>query len=147
MRTAALFLGVTISILAICGRGQLSTWSELRHLVRSGRQTVGKVVSKEPKNHNSVFYEYVVEHKTYPGNGVAGHGGIPSLDEMPLGSSIPVTYLPDAPSISVPGDPADFYGSVSISLFGVLPLFSLLAATAVVLQSKGWFLKRGLAHA
>jgi hypothetical protein len=90
------------------------------------------VNAKEPANHQSIRYEFSVGTNHYSGIGVADFGGLPGLDRIEVGETIPVTYLSDQPEISVPGDPAELFHSWSFLLFLVLPAMSLIATVVTV---------------
>ena len=75
----------------------LSPQLELHH---KGLSAQAVVLAKHPENHMSVRYEYTVEGKSYD----AEWGPWP-LDRVNIGDSIPITYLPRRPSVSVAGEP------------------------------------------
>lgn len=53
--------------------------------------------------------------------------------------AVPVTYLPDEPTISVPGDPGGLYRDWSVLLFLAAPVVGLIAAsTALFRVEKYW---------
>jgi hypothetical protein len=126
MKTIAIFLVVAAAVYAFFGRAVFPQWKDYERLVHSGSKIRGKVVAKEPENHQSIRYEYSVDSKIYSGSSSTGFGGLPLLSEIKIGDQIPVTYWPERPSVSLPGDPADLYSSWSLLLFVVLPCVSLL---------------------
>jgi len=105
-------------------------WHELERLTHKGIQTRGRVTAKEPFNHQVIRYEYRVDSGRYAGSSSAGFGGLPQFDQIRVGDEVPVTYLPESPSVSVAGNPRDLYGSWSGLLFVVMPL--LIAIGLVV---------------
>jgi hypothetical protein len=107
-------------------------WHNLERLAFAGVHTNGQVSAKEPGNHQSIRYEFSVGTNNYSGVGNADHGGLPGLDRIGVGEIIPVTYLPDQPEISVPGDPIELFHSWSFLLFLMLPAMSLIATVVTV---------------
>src|ERR1700736_3964582 len=106
-------------------------WHIYSRIVRSGTNTEGVVIAKEPMNHAGIRYEYSVNGHSYSGSCTTGFGGIPPLDKVELGQKIPVAYFSGDPSLSLPGDPHDLYYSWSGLLFIWLPL--IIGGVAVVL--------------
>ncbi|MFO1458866.1 MAG: hypothetical protein U1G08_05610 [Verrucomicrobiota bacterium] len=130
----ALYAGVFILANAMVWVAAYPTWRDLRHLTHTGVQTEGTVTGKEPHNHQGVRYAFAVGDLRITGIGGAGRGGLPSLGQIDVGRVIPVTYLPDEPTVSVPGNPADLYESWSALLFLVAPVFGLIAASLTLFR-------------
>src|SRR5712691_4038193 len=76
-------------------------WHRLERIAHNGQTTIGTVVEKQPYNHQSVDFEYLVEGIKYLGNAGAGRGGLPSYEAIHIGDTIPVTYWPQRPGESV----------------------------------------------
>lgn len=125
----ALYAGVFILANAMVWIIAYPTWRDLRRLTLAGIRTEGTVTGKEPHNHQQVRYAFAVGDLRIVGIGGAGRGELPSFEQIDVGRVIPVTYLPDEPTVSAPGDPADLYGSWSALLFLVAPVFGLMAAS------------------
>jgi hypothetical protein len=104
-----------------------SHWHNYERLAHAGIQTSGTVTAKEPNNHQSIRYEYSVGSTRYTGISAAGFGGLPPFDQIRVGDQIPVSFLPQRPTISLPGDPRDVYMSWSGLLFIVVPGLGLIA--------------------
>ena len=138
MKTGIVFLAVTAGVYALFFCVVFPQWRSYERLAHSGAKTTGRVIKKEPENHQSVRYEYSIASKSYFGSGSTGSRGLPVLYQIRIGDQIPVTYLPKNPSVSLPGDPEEIYSSWSVALFGILPAASLLAGgiTAVRLHRK-----------
>jgi hypothetical protein len=134
MKSLATILVVAAAIYAFFGSVIYPQWKDYERLAHSGSKIRGRVVSKEPENHQVVRYEYAVDSKIYYGSSSSSFGGLPSLSQIKIGDEIPVTYWPERPSISLPGNPSEVYFSWSVLLFGVLPSVSLLAGGAVAFR-------------
>lgn len=74
------------------------------NLTRRGVQTIGQVVSKDPEQHRTVHYKYVVEGKSYTWGGFSGDIGR-DFDEIKVGDPAPCVYDSVKPSSSTLGDP------------------------------------------
>lgn len=105
--------------------GFFPAWHRLQHIVHDGRTTIGTVLQKEPQNHESVRFEYLVNNVKYLGNAAAGRGGLPSFEAIRVGDAIPVTYWRERPSEAVGGNPLDIYKTTSFFLFVLVPCVCL----------------------
>lgn len=101
-------------------------WRNHEKLVHSGVQTVGTVTAKEPLNHLSIRYDYLASSSRFSGMGASRSQS--EFDKIQIGDQIPVTYLPDHPAISAPGDASELYHTLSGILFVILPFCVLLMA-------------------
>jgi hypothetical protein len=97
-------------------------------LKTEGIKVHGQVIGKEPQNHQSIRYSYVVGEQTYSNLGSAGRGN-PSFAALNMGDSVIVYYDPDNPSNSCLGYPSrhlqDSIGGI-IFLVVLLPLFGIV---------------------
>jgi hypothetical protein len=130
----ALYAGIFVLVNALVWFASYPKWNDLRRLTFNGVLTEGRVTGKEPANHLQIRYEFAVGDLRITGSGGAGRGGVRSFSEVELGMAIPVTYLPDEPTLSVPGNPGDLYDSWSTLLFLVAPLGGLVAASAALFR-------------
>ena len=91
-------------------------------LRKQGAHAVGRITALEPSNHQGIKYEFQVGHNAY-----TGEWGPWPLSSARVGDPVPVTYLPDDPTTSVPGEP-DLEG------WWFLPyvLFPIVAASAAL---------------
>ena len=64
----------------------------------------GKVMAKEPENHQLIRYSFVVGPQTYTGVGSAGHGN-PTFGSLNVGDRVIVFYDPANPYVSCLGYP------------------------------------------
>lgn len=103
-------------------------WTQHKSLVQRGARTVGLVTAKEPHNHQNVRYSFNVGSAQHVGVGPTGKGGLPDFARIRVGDAIPVTYLPDEPTVSLPGDPRELFYDSSIFLFVLIPAGCLLMA-------------------
>ena len=78
---------------------------DLQYLANAGIHTKGKVLAKQPGNHNAIVYTYKVNGIDYTGSGRAGDGN-PQFDQLKAGDEISVVYDPENNLVSVPGDPS-----------------------------------------
>jgi hypothetical protein len=90
-------------------------------LADRGVHTTGRVVALEPKQHQSIRYQYQVG-----GTEHSGVWGPWPLQGVHVGESIEVTYLPDSPEVSVSGAPVT--KGWWFLPFVALPAVGLLAA-------------------
>ena len=80
-----------------------SNQASYTRLDRRGVRTQATVIDTEPKNHNTVYYSFVVAGRTYT-TGNRAHGG-KSADELRIGESIEIVYDPLNPVESCNCDP------------------------------------------
>src|SRR6266478_3342657 len=90
-------------------------------LAKDGISVDGRVVAKEPLNHQTVHYSYLVATQTYYGAGNAGNGN-PPFDQLRIGDPVRVSFNPNNPSESYLGDPTSELnsltrGAILIALF------------------------------
>jgi hypothetical protein len=94
-----------------------------------GILTQGRVIAKEPDNHQFIRYSYRDSNQTYTGIGSAGYGN-PSFKDINVGQLVRVFYDPEDPRKSCLGDPTP---RVQQTLFGIgfvavlFPSFSIIA--------------------
>src|SRR5688500_933465 len=98
----ATFVGVWASMYYTMSPG----WRSHQRLARSGVQVTGAVTVKEPMNHASIRYDYVVGGVRHSGGPCGVHE---RFDTIRVGDPIAVTYVPDSPSISTCEDPQAAY--------------------------------------
>jgi Protein of unknown function (DUF3592) len=114
-----------------------ATWHRYERLAHVGARTSGLVIAKEPKNHASIRYEYNVDGTRYEDIMTAGWMDIPTLDEIRVGQTIVVTYWPDRPSVSTPGNPHKLSEYWLGPLVGAPLVFAFFSALGVALSLKG----------
>jgi hypothetical protein len=113
------------------------TWNRYARLAHVGARTSGLVIAKEPKNHRSIRYEYNVDGTRYEDSMTAGWMDIPPLDEIRIGQAVVVTYWPDHPSVSTPGNPHTLSEYWLGPLVGAPLVFAFFLALGVALSLKG----------
>ena len=69
----------------------LNTWVTYRPFLAAGVETQGRVIAKEPKNHQFIRYSYAVGQQTYTGLWSAGCGN-PGFDALKPNDVVGVTY-------------------------------------------------------
>lgn len=106
-------------------------WKRLNDLSERGARTTAKVVGKEPNNHQSIRYSYIVDGQSYTELGGAGKGGVPAFGQVHIGDDIVITYLPSSPVESLPGSPVERRREWSFLLFTLLPMACLLLTVGV----------------
>jgi Protein of unknown function (DUF3592) len=106
-------------------------WEQLNGLSVRGARTTAEVVGKEPNNHQTIRYAYTVDGQSYTGQGLTGRGGVPAFEQVNVGDSIVITYLPANPVESGPGYPGGVRRDWDVLLFVLLPMACLLLALGV----------------
>lgn len=124
-------------------RDMRTEWRNDQRLTRSGVQLVGTITAKEPMNHQSVRYDYIVGSTRYTGGPCAIRVDS-EFDRIHTGNPIRVTYLPDQPAISVCGDAKAAYSNISGQLFVIVPFWALLGAAAIAFSLHRWFRRRAM---
>ena len=124
--TFIIWLTLTV-IFALFGMVVLD-WQKYRRLAKYGVAIEGRVIAKEPDNHQFIRYSYSVGQQSYSGLGNAGRGN-PAFERLNIGDSVKVFYDPDDPKVSFLGDPKDqsesnTRGVLFFTLLG--PLFSII---------------------
>ncbi|MFL6230830.1 MAG: DUF3592 domain-containing protein [Pyrinomonadaceae bacterium] len=110
-------------------------WRSYHHLAQHGIRTYGQVTAKDPANHQSVRYSYVVGGTSYTGIGQAGEGN-PEFDQLREGESVIVVYDPDKPELSNMGDANSYVGGLNA---GILFLATVAPTIAVInMYRKDW---------
>jgi hypothetical protein len=103
----------------------------LDHMAKNGEGVWGRVTSKEPENHATVRYSYVVNDKEYVGAGHAGDEN-PEFDKIQIGDRVVVYYDPDNPAESILGNPWDDLGAQNTGIlfltivFPIIPMLLIL---------------------
>ena len=110
-------------------------WPKYQKLSRDALKTVGRVVGKEPSNHNFVRYSFEVDHMLFAGIGNAG-GENPSFDELKVGDSVIVYYDPEDPNRSFLGNPKSQATSATTGVIFIALVGSVLSI--IGLYSKSW---------
>jgi len=106
--------------------------TELRHFVEDGKPIWGKVIAKDPENHATIRYTYVVDGTSYSGQGGSGRGN-PRFDDIKVGDNVVVYYDPTDPAKSFMGYPqyklqASYSVVVFLAIaFPILPMIVILA--------------------
>ena len=110
-------------------------WQKWHGLARDGVEIKGIVVAKEPENHRSIRYSYLVGERTYSGIGSAG-GDNPQFEHLNVGDRVIVFFNPANPEESILGNAESQAGSITagvLFLAIVGPAFSMMG-----LYAKGW---------
>lgn len=116
----------------------LTDWLNYRRL-SNGVGTHGKIIAKEPENHQIVRYSFRVGQQSFEGVGHGGRGN-PPFQQLSVGDPVLVFYDAANPNLSVMGNPSshqnvELGGIVFLVLF--LPLFPLgVAIVLIVVLSK-----------
>ena len=134
-----LAVGLAIAFLGLCIGVRVTDWPMYRGLDRRGVQTRGRVVAKEPHNHRSIRYSYVVGGLTYSGSGHS-QGGNPSFEQLEEGDPLVVFYDADSPGISCLGYPGDHLRSATAGVIFLTLVPTLFAL--VSLYKKGYLKSR-----
>lgn len=122
------FVFVVIGVVAL-------DWQKWNGIAKYGVATNGKVVGKEPENHDFIRYSYVVNGSHYSGLGSAG-GEHPDFNQLHVGDPVKVIYDSRQPEESILGSAQSQASSITrgVIFLGVLgPLFSMIA-----MYAKGW---------
>jgi hypothetical protein len=98
-----------------------TTWYSFKKIAHHGQPIFGKIIEKQPMNHDGVRFEYLVNGATYYGEAPAGMNGLPKYDQIQIGDLIPIKYREEKPSESIAGDAENAYKTISFLLFGLLP--------------------------
>ncbi len=121
-------VGVFILAYAWLSQAVFPDWLRHKSLVQRGARTVGIVTAKEPQNHQNVRYSFNIGSVQHVGAGPTGKDGVPDFAVIRVGDPIPVTYLSDEPTISLPGDPHELFYDSSLFLFVLIPAGCFLVA-------------------
>ena len=110
-----------------------------QHLSR-GTGTYGKVVAKEPENHQIVHYSFIVGEKTFTGIGHGGRGN-PPFKNLEIGQQVVVFFDPQNPNSSCMGYPeshrgVEMAGIVFLLLFVPLGPLAVTIVVMIVLSSQ-----------
>ena len=122
------FFFVVIGVVAL-------DWQKWNDLAKYGIATNGNVIGKEPENHRSIRYSYVVNGSHYSGLGSAG-GENRDFDQLQVGDVVKVTYDSRQPEESILGSAQLQASSITrgVIFLGVVgPLFSMIG-----MYVKGW---------
>lgn len=96
---------VALALAFAIGLAIVTNWTEYFQLTKEGVATQGRVVSKEPNNHQLVHYTYQVGARSFRDTGHAGYGN-PEFKQLRIGDGVSVSYLTAKPEVSCLGDPA-----------------------------------------
>ena len=111
---ALLGLVIMLSLAATSG------WRKFDVLSSQGLKAVGTITAKEPQNHQSLRYEYVVNGQTHQGLESLGSKSVGSaFSAINVGDKVQVIYLPTQADTSCLCDPAKLL--VSETVFILLP--------------------------
>ena len=133
MITILMWLALALTFAGI-GSAALD-WAKWHGLAERGVEAEGRVIAKEPENHEFVRYSYVVGGETYSGVGSAGRGN-PEFEQLNTGDRVKVFYDPDNPNESILGDPQEQASSINRGVLFLAVVGPLL--TLVLLYHKGW---------
>jgi len=76
--------------------------AQLRRLRNSAATTTGTITAKT--DHNGIRYEFSVNKSQYFGISRTGLAGIPLIEDIRIGDSASVCYLPRDPNVNALGD-------------------------------------------
>jgi hypothetical protein len=109
---------------------KFTDWLTYRRL-SNGISIYGRVVSKDPENHQIVRYSFVVGQQLFSGIGHGGRGN-PAFNQLEIGQRVVVFYDPQDPSFSCMGYPESHQG---VEMAGIifLVLFVPLGPLAVTI--------------
>ena len=113
----------------------LFDWAKYRNLSNEGVAIYGKVITKEPENHQNIKYSYEVGEKSYIKNGTAGRGNS-SFEELSIGDKVVVYYAKTNPNFSMMGYPQMYQqtalsGAIFCAIF--VPFFPLLITVIILI--------------
>lgn len=120
----AAWLAMAISL--SMGLGALA-WSKYFKLARGSISTQGLVIDKEPYNHRSVRYSYMVDKQSYTGL----QNGASMFDEVQIGDAVEIFYLPVDPRLSCLCNPKDQLVEETIPIV----LVALIFPTIILLEA------------
>jgi hypothetical protein len=86
--------------------GRLNAFPYLR-LVRGGSTTLGRVIAREPRNHDSVVVRYSVAGEEHVIRRSFVGKPNPPKNTLTVGNTVTIYYLPQAPTTATIGDPRD----------------------------------------
>ncbi len=103
-------------------------WRKYNDLVKMGIPTEARIVTKEPDNHLSVRYSYIVNQQDFSGLESVGRKRINGLN---VGDNVRIYYLPTNPAISCFCDPREklineTQATVLAAVFGSLIIVGLV---------------------
>ena len=104
-------------------------------LANFGSTTDGTVAAKQPEQHRSIVYYYVVNNLQYTGQGGSGNGN-PDFDSLQIGDRVEVKYDELYPLDSYLGDPK--YQAASDR--GAAHVVSFIISLVIMGQAFGIFL-------
>jgi len=118
----------------------LTDWLSYRQLSK-GVLVEGRVMGKEPENHQIVNYSFKVGDQTFEGIGHGGRGN-PRFSELEIGQSVIVFYDPGNPKSSCMGYPeahqrVELAGIVFLVAFLPLGPLTLAVIVMVVVAANG----------
>lgn len=123
------WLLLTVTTAAITS---MNTWMTYRPFLARGVETQGRVIAKEPDNHEFIRFSYKVGLQAYTGLWGAGCGN-PDFDSLKTNDSVLVTYDGTAPQSALLGNPRCWVRQDLPFILGVsivVPLLIIVALTA-----------------
>jgi hypothetical protein len=118
---------VTAGLITVIGAWLLDL-PKFYSLTQHGQAAFATVVSKEPENHMSIWFEYRVDGRTYKSAGRAEDIG-KSFGEIQIGEDVPVYYDSSNPLSATMGRPEKYFYS---SLRGVCFILVGLGGSFIV---------------
>jgi hypothetical protein len=124
----------------------LTDWLRYRSL-SSGVGTYGRVIAKEPENHQIVRYSFKLGQQSFEGVGHGGRGN-PPFQQLNVGDQVVVFYDAANPNVSVMGNPSshqkvELGGIVFLVLFlPLLPLAVTIILIVVLSKPRALYNKR-----
>ncbi|HZE72058.1 MAG TPA: DUF3592 domain-containing protein [Pyrinomonadaceae bacterium] len=111
-------------------------WRSYKALAKRGIATQGQITAKEPENHMSIRYSYLVGAETFSGLESVGN----SIGSLNVGDKVTVFYLPTNPALSCFCDPDYKLKSETVTI--LLAGFSTSFVVMFVLYRKLRFSER-----
>ena len=125
--TAGVFVAIFLLAYVVFGGIATVSWWRYARAAHSGAHTQGHITAKEPANHHSIRYSFLVGSQQFTGVHMASIIGVP-FDSVAIGDTIPVVYDPRDPTKSVAGDPSALLSWCYAGLFVWLPLLCIVPA-------------------
>lgn len=98
-RAGVLLATAAFLFFAVAMNMQRYDWATWYRLAKAGIETSATVTMREPYNHQTCGYDYVVAGVKYEGRSQGCHHEV--------GATMRIQYLPDDPSIAVIGSPGE----------------------------------------
>jgi hypothetical protein len=121
-----------LALAAIIGATTGQNCVRYYRLSKSGLVVQG--LASEMKPHEQVGYSFEVNGRGYHGVGKTGVG-LPSFDQISIGDTVPIHYLPEHPWVNCVGDPSRLYSDELFPVLGTVLTFPTAIVGALVFRS------------